>query len=194
MLLQTLGVLIQGAGIYILFLHWRAKRIHSGGFLAAGWALIALGAAPWFLGAAPERALVIAAFAPMVLGLAFLAPDALPRLGANSARKKSKPVAEADDSETRQPGRTSRNAGRWFAALFAAPLLALACAAAFQAFVPGSIADRTVFSGFFAILIWTAAALWLLGTSKPWRAAGIACACTVLLSTSVFLLVSQGAV
>jgi len=193
MLIQTLGVLVQGAGITILFLHWRAKRSHSGGFLAAGWALIALGAAPWFFGVAPERALAIAALAPMVLGLAFVAPDALPRLGANAARKKSKPVPESEETATPPPGRVFRNAGRWFAALIAAPVLALAGAAAYQAFTPGSIADRTVFSGFFAIAIWTAASLWLLAASKPWRAAGIACGGALLLSAAAYLFVSQGA-
>lgn len=193
MLLQTLGVLIQGAGISILFLHWRAKRAQSGGFLAAGWALIALGAAPWFIGVAPERALAIAAFAPMVLGLAFVAPDAMPRLGANASRKKSKPVLAPDETETPPQGRVLRNAGRWFAALIAAPFLALAGAAAYQAFTPGSIADRTVFSGFFAIAIWAAASLWLLAAAKPWRAGGIACGCALLLSAAVFVFLSQGA-
>ena len=193
MLLQTLGVLIQGAGIYVLFLHWRAKRSHSGGFLAAGWALIALGAAPWFLGVAPERALAMAAFAPIAFGLAFLAPDALPRHNASTARKKLKQASNIDDNETPQAGSFLRNAGRWFAALIAAPLLALAGAAAFQAFIPGSIADRTVFSGFVAIAVWTGAILWLLAAAKPWRASGIACLCALLLGAAVFMAVSQGA-
>jgi hypothetical protein len=193
MVLQTLGVLIQGAGIYILFLHWRARRRHGGGFLAAGWALIALGAAPWFAGVSPERALAIAAFAPMIAGLAFLAPDALPRIGAKAARKKSKPVPEAEGRQAPEPKRFLRNAGRWFAALIAAPLLALAGAATYQALAPGSIADRTVFSGFFAIVVWTAAILWLLATSKPWRASGAACAIAALLGAAVYMLISQGA-
>lgn len=193
MLLQTLGVLIQGAGIYILFLHWRARRRHGGGFLAAGWALILLGAAPWFFGVSLERAMALAAFAPMAFGLAFLAPDALPRLGAGATRKKLNPVSDAGDSEALRPGSTLRNAGRWFAALIAAPLLALAGAAAFQALIPGSIADRTVFSGFLAIAIWTAALLWLLADAKPWRAVGFACAGALLLSALVFMAVSRGA-
>lgn len=192
MLLQTLGVLIQGAGIYMLFLHWRARRRHSGGFLAAGWALIALGAAPWFLSVAPERALAMAAFAPMVIGLAFLAPDALPRLRSKRAPKKFKPASTTEDNETPLAGSFLRNAGRWFCALIAAPILALAGAAAYQAFIRGSIADRTVFSGFVAIAVWTSAILWLLAASRPWRAAGIACACALIIGGGVFLAVLRG--
>ena len=194
MLLQTLGVLIQGAGISILFLHWRARRRHGGGFLAAGWALIALGAAPWLLSVAPDRALALAMFAPMAFGLAFLTPDALPRLSANAARKKPKQFSNTEENETPKAGSALRNAGRWFAALIAAPLLALAGAAAYQALVPGSIADRTVFSGFVAIAIWTAAILCLLAASKPWRTAGIACACALILGAVVFTAASRGAV
>jgi hypothetical protein len=193
MLLQTLGVLIQGAGIYILFLHWRAKRRHGGGFLAAGWALILLGAAPWFFGASPERALAIATFAPMTFGLALLAPDALPRLRAGAARKRPRPIPDAEDNDAPQPGHALRIAGRWFAALIAAPLLALAAAAAYQALIPGSIADRTVFSGFLAIAMWASALLWLLAAAKPWRAAGSACAGALLLSALAFMAVSRGA-
>lgn len=192
MLLQTLGVLIQGAGIFILFLHWRAKRSHSGGFLAAGWVFILVGAAPWFIGVAPERALALAMFAPMAFGLTFLAPDALPRLGAGAVRKKPRPVLDAKDGVSPQPGRTLRNAGRCFAALITAPLLALASAAAYQALIPGSIADRTVFSGFLAIAVWTAAVLWLLATARPWRAAGAACVCALILSSVIFVAVSRG--
>lgn len=193
MILQTLGVLIQGAGITILFLHWRGKRSHGGGFLVAGWGLVILGAAPWFMSVSPERALALGALAPMALGLLFLAPDALPRLSADAARKKTKPTPEADDNDVAPPGRKTRNAGRLFASLVAAPLLALAAAGAYQVFVPGSIADRTVFSGFVAIAVWAAAALWFLATQKPWRASLIACAAATILAAGTFMIATQGA-
>jgi hypothetical protein len=192
LLLQALGVLAQAAGLLLLFLHWRARRGLGGAALAAGWALVLLGAAPWFLGVAPERALALAALAPMTFGLFFLAPDALPRVAGGAMKnERTTPAAELD-AEAPTPGRLSRNIARWLASLVAAPALALSAAAASQAFTPGATTDQIVFSVLVTIAVWTAAALWLLATTKPWRATLIALALTATISGATYLKVSSG--
>jgi hypothetical protein len=189
---QALGVLAQAAGLLLLFLHWRARRGLGGAALAAGWALILAGAAPWFVNAAPERALALAALAPMALGLLFLAPDALPRI-ANGAAKpaRAEPVADLD-AETPAPGRVSRNIARWVAGIVAAPALALAAAAAWQAFTPGATAGQIVVSTLVTIAAWTAAALWLLSTAKPWRATLIAVVLAAAIGGATYVKVAGG--
>lgn len=192
LLLQTLGVLAQAAGLLVLFLHWRARRGLGGGALAAGWALVLAGAAPWFAHAAPERALALAALAPMALGLLFLAPDAWPRVAARAAKPaRAEPAAEPD-AESPAPGRVSRNIARWIAGVVAAPALALAAAAAAQAFAPGAVADRIVLSMLVAIAMWTAAALWLLSSAKPWRASLTALLLAVAIGGATIVKVAGG--
>jgi hypothetical protein len=171
---QTLGVAAQAAGLLLLFLHWRARRGLGGAALAVGWALVFAGAAPWFANAAPERALALAALAPMALGLVLLAPDAWPRIAAGPWRRVRTEPAADPDAETPAPGRLSRSSARWIASIVAAPALAFAAAAAWQAFAPGPPVDQIVFSTLVTIAVWTAAALWLLSTEKPWRATMIA--------------------
>jgi hypothetical protein len=174
LVLQTLGVAAQAAGLLLLFLHWRARRGLGGAALTAGWALVLAGAAPWFANASPERALALAALAPMALGLVLLAPDAWPRLAAGSSKRaRAEPAADLD-ADAPMPGRFSRNSARWIASIVAAPALAFAAATAWQAFTPGPTVDQIVFSTLVTIAVWTAAALWLLSTNKPWRATMIA--------------------
>lgn len=193
MALQTLGVFVQGLGLALLLLHWRAKRGLGGGVLAAAWILVAAGAAPWFLNAAPERALALAVLAPMAFGLALLAPDALARIAPNAATRRQRAPVEALENEPTSPGRWSRNAARWFSGVVAAPALAFAAAAAWQALGPGGVADRTVFSGVAFITVWTIAVLWLLSTARPWLAALGAIAIAIPLAGAAYLATLQGA-
>jgi hypothetical protein len=192
MLLQSIGVLIQAAGILILYLHWRRRRGSHGAFLVSGWALMALGAAPWFLSASPERALAIGMLPPMLAGLLLLAPDALPRIAAKTAIKKTKVVAGADEPVSPAPGSAARNAGRWFAVLIAAPSLGLSAATIWQIIYPGGVADRTVFSSLVLIAVWIAALLWLLASDRPWRAGLAVCAAATLLGVGAILHLFQG--
>ena len=142
--LQIAGIAAQSAGLLVLFLHWRAKRGLGAVTLVLGWTLVALGAIPWLLSVSPERGLAIAMLAPMASGLLLLAPDGLSRLGNGAKPKKERGVdpATALEPETATQGRLSRNVARWIGSVIAAPALALAAAAAWQAFVPGAIADR----------------------------------------------------
>lgn len=195
MMLGVLGVLVQAIGAAMLFMHWRAKRGLSGAMLALAWALIIVGAAPWFAHVSPERALALGVLAPMAWGLALLAPDGLARVsGGASGKRKREPRAEEIDAEAPAPaGRRSRTIARWYAGLIAAPALALAAAGAWQAFTVGAAEDRIVFSGLIFIAVWTAASLWLLAAARPWRAAGIATVLALALGASVYAAIASGA-
>ena len=173
--LQIAGIAAQSAGLLVLFLHWRAKRGLGAVTLVLGWTLVALSAIPWLLSVSPERGLAIAMLAPMASGLLLLAPDGLSRLGNGAKPKKERGVdpATALEPETATQGRLSRNVARWIGSVIAAPALALAAAAAWQAFVPGAIADRVAFSILVLMIVWTAALLWLLSTMRPWIAAAL---------------------
>lgn len=187
MLLQTLGILVQAAGLAVLFLHWRAKGGLGGVALAGGWALVVLGAAPWLLTASPEKALALGTLAPMMAGLALLAPDALPRVLAGKARRdRIRPAEPADEAQVAPPGRAARNAARWFGALIAAPGMALASVAAWVAFAPLSASDSLVSGVFLLAAIWTGALLWLLASARPWRSALFVCAAALLLAALAF--------
>jgi hypothetical protein len=170
MLWQALGILVQAAGLALVFAHWRTRGGLGGGALAGGWALVLAGAAPWLLTASPEKALALGSLAPMLAGLGLLAPDALPRVGAVKDRR-GRPVRRepGEEGPAAVDGRLSRNVARWFAALIAAPALALAAAAAWQAFVPLGPNDNLVGSAFLIVAVWTAAILWLLASVRPWR-------------------------
>jgi len=182
MLLQALGILVQAAGLGVLFLHWRAKGGLGGGALIGGWALVVLGAAPWLLGVSVERSLALGALAPMIFGLALLAPDALPRL-ANGKVRRARPVREAaNDTEIAAAGRASRNAARWFGALIAAPGLTFAVVAALLAYAPWKPIDTMVVSAFLFAGVLTAALLWLLASTRPWRDDLICCGAALLLA------------
>lgn len=193
-MLQVLGVLVQLAGLTLLFLHWRAKRGLGGGVLVAAWTLMAIGAAPFFFHDSPEKALALGLLAPMAAGLFLLAPDALPRIGPSAAKRKDR---TRDNTESEEAvfgaGRVSRNIARWFAALIAAPALTLAAGAAFQAFAPFNAIDRMVFSTLLLIAVGAIVFLWLLSTTRPWRSAFIACCIALALSAGVYAIVSNGA-
>lgn len=165
--LQIVGTALQAVGVALVFLQWRGKR--SGALLAGGWGLILVGAIPWLLDVSIERGLAIAMLAPMLFGLALLAPDGLARLGANKRERKQR--ARQDDAVEAQnaaPGAVSRTVARWIGALVAAPALALAATAAWQVFAPGSMIDRVAFSVFTLMIVWIAALLWLLSSARPW--------------------------
>ncbi|WP_135213090.1 hypothetical protein [Vitreimonas flagellata] len=191
--LQILGMMVQVAGLAILYLHWRAKRGLGGAVLVAGWALIALGALPWLMHVSIERGLALAMLAPMAAGLFLLAPDALARVGNSATPKKARAAQESLEAESTSPGRLSRNVARWIGALIAAPALALAAMAAWQAFVPGVNADRFAFSIFALMIVWTAATLWLLATMRPWRATLVTTFAAFVLGGGAYLFVLGGA-
>ena len=182
MLLQALGILVQAAGLAVLFLHWRAKGGLGGPALAGAWALIVLGAAPWLLTVSPEKAVALGSLAPMLFGLALLAPDALPRV-VNGKVRRQRPVREAaDDSGIAAPGRASRNVARWFGALVAAPAVAAAATAAWLAYAPWNAVDSMVLAAFLLMAVVTAAWLWLLASLRPWRVTLICCGAALLLA------------
>lgn len=150
--------------------------------LAGAWALIVLGAAPWLLTVSLDKAVALGSLAPMLLGLALLAPDALPRLSSGKFRRE-RPVREAtDESEIAAAGRASRNAARWFGALVAAPALSVAAAAVCLAYAPWSAIDSTVLSAFLFAGVLTGALLWLLASTRPWRADFMGCATALVLA------------
>ncbi len=191
--LQFLGIAVQVAGLAILYLHWRAKRGLGGALLVAGWALIALGALPWLMHVSIERGLALAMLAPMAGGLLFLTPDGLARIGNGAAPRKARGAQAPPEAESTVPGRISRNIARWIGALLAAPALALAAMAAWQAFVPGVNADRFAFSIFALMIAWNAALLWLLATMRPWRATLVTALAAFVLGGGAYLFASGGA-
>lgn len=179
--LQVLGILVQATGLAVLLLHWRGKGGLGGPALAGAWVLIVIGATPWLLTVAPDKAVALGSLAPMMFGLALLAPDALPRL-ASSKTRRQRPVREAADDGVAAAGRASRNAARWFGALIAAPGLSVAVAAAFLAFSPWSSIDSIVFSALLLAAALTGGLLWLLASLKPWRDDFICCGAALLLA------------
>lgn len=183
MLLQAIGVVVQASGLALLFLHWRTKGGLGGGALFGAWTLMFLGAAPWLIGASPEKAAALGALAPMMIGLALLAPDALPRLaGGKARRERPARASSADEVELAAAGRASRNAGRWFSALVAAPALSVAAVAAWLVYAPLGAVDTMVFGVFLMTAVLTGGLLWLLSAVRPWRRAAFACGATVLLA------------
>lgn len=193
MLAPALGVALQCAGLLLVFAHWRARRRSDASGLVAGWTLMLLGAAPWLMSVSVERALAIASLAPMMFGLILLAPDAFPRLRTSSARKRNEGDAEAEP-ETRSSHRVSRNAARWVASLIAAPSVALAAAAAWQALVPGALADRVVASTGVLIVVWTFAALASLSTQRPWLLSLVLTVVALTMATSLHWTTLSGSV
>lgn len=194
--LQTLGVIGQTAGVALLYLHWRARNGLSGAILAAGWALIALGTLPWLLNVSVERAIAIALLAPMAVGLFLLAPGGVADLRRGT---KDRSVRMGGTREATPPapekvlsGRLSRDVARWTGALVVVPALALSTMAAWQAFTPGSAANRVGFSIFALIVMWTAALLWLLASEHPWRVTALTLLGAVMLGGSVFILKPDG--
>lgn len=181
-MLQALGILVQAAGLAVLLRHWRTRNGLGGGVLAGAWALIVLGAAPWLLTVSGDKAVALGALAPMLLGLALLAPDALPRLTSGKVRRE-RPIREAvDTDEMAAAGRARRNAARWFGALVAAPALSVAAVAVCLAYAPWSPIDSTVLSAFLFAGVLTGALLWLLASTRPWRADLIGCAAALVMA------------
>lgn len=181
-MLQALGILVQAAGLAALLVHWRAKNGLGGAALAGAWALVILGAAPWLLASSPEKALALGALAPMMFGLALLAPDALPRTTSGKVRRDRPAREPADETGMAATGRTSRNAARWFAALVAAPALTLAVSAAWLAYAPFGAIDSLVSCAFLMAAVFTAALLWLLSVTRIWRHVLFACAAALVLA------------
>ncbi len=154
----------------------------GGGVLAGAWALIVLGAAPWLLTVSGDKALALGTLAPMLLGLALLAPDALRRQTSGKVRRE-RPIREVvDTDEMAAAGRARRNAARWFGALVAAPALSVAAVAVCLAYAPWSPIDSTVLSAFLFAGVLTGALLWLLASTRPLRADLIGCAAALVLA------------
>ncbi|KCZ86118.1 hypothetical protein HAD_10545 [Hyphomonas adhaerens MHS-3] len=195
-ILQTLGIAGQAAGIALLYLNWRTRQGRGGAILAAGWTLILLGMAPWLLNVSVERGLAIASLAPMVVGLLLSAPNGLTDLKRNlrerPARSRTMRETALSDAEIATPGRVSRNMARWAGAVVATPALSIAAMAAWQASMPGTPANRVGFSIFVLIVVWVAALLWLLASERPWRTALLTCGGAVVLGGGVFILASGG--
>ncbi|MDG2521574.1 hypothetical protein P7B02_08470 [Caulobacter segnis] len=181
-MLQALGILVQAAGLAALLMHWRAKSGLGGGVLAGAWALVILGAAPWLLTVSPEKALALGSLAPMMFGLALLAPDALPRINSGKVKRDRTAREPADDADMAAAGRVSRNTARWFSALVAAPALTLAASAAWLAYVPLGPIDSLVSCAFLMAAVLTGALLWLLSVTRIWRHVLFACAAALVLA------------
>lgn len=193
--LQTLGITGQGAGIALLYLHWRSRQGLGGAALAAGWALVLLGMVPWLLNVSVARGIALAAIAPMVAGLFLSAPNGLADLERNAKEhsSRSRPArgtTSATESEIALSGRLSRNVARWVGALIATPALSIAAMAAWQAFVPGTPANRAGLSIFVLIIVWMATLLWLLASERPWRVTLVSGTGAAVLGASVFILTS----
>jgi hypothetical protein len=195
-ILQTLGIAGQAAGLALLYLCWRSWQGYGGLALAAGWALILFGMVPWLLNVSVERGLALASLGPMVVGLFLSIPNGLTDLSRNSkdrpARSRAVRETTPSDADIAAPGRLSRNVARWAGALIATPALAIAAMAAWQAFMPGTPVNRAGFSIFALIIIWTAALLWLLASERPWRVALMTGVGAAFLGGSVLILASGG--
>lgn len=171
--LQSAGVAVQVVGVAALFWCWRARRPSNGVVLVAGWLSIFLGGAPWLLAVSVERGLALAMLAPMLAGLALLAPDALPRIGSASAgRRRPSRIGDAGQGDAPSAsGRRERIIARWAGSLVTVPALALAAMAVTLAADPGPIVDRAAVSILVLAVVWIATLLWLLAAERPWRVA-----------------------
>jgi hypothetical protein len=198
-ILQTVGTVGQAAGIALLYLHWRRRRVSGGGVLAAGWAFILIGMLPWMLGVSVERGLALASLAPMVAGLFLSAPHGLADLRSAARDRPARRRTAAGDAaapaaEPPSPGHLARNTARWVGSLIVVPAVAIASMAAWQGFAPGSDVNRASFSIFVLMIVWVAALLWLLASAKPWRVTLITALVATALGGGIFIMTSGGTI
>lgn len=148
--------------------------------VGGGWLLIAAGLALFVAATKPDYGLALGTLVAMAAPLVLVMPAA--------ARWAPRPPRQEERDQAPPPaGKRSRSIARLVGCLLLAPILGLAAALAWRAYVPGVPADKLVGAAFAAPAAFAAAMVAVLGVARPWRAVGVVGALAVLLAAAVFL-------
>lgn len=151
-----LGAACAIVGVGLLRTAW--LRRGGGGRIAAGWALLSCGAIGWrWSGAGWDKAVALAALAPMLAAFALLAWTA----DVAARPRKPKPVKAACDPEPPiRAGPLWQGVARTLLAGPVAGAAAVSLAAAVALRAPWAEADRLTAAIFIAPIAWAAAGVW----------------------------------
>ena len=174
MAMTALALIINGAGVGLLYIAWRRQGRSRRWLAAGGWALLAASIVPWARESGIEYASVYAVFCPAVFAwlLIYCQRDTRPSAPDRRCRRAvSMPAA----------GAIRTFAARLSSVLIVALFASLGIALLVGTQVPVSPANR-LFIGLIALLIaWPVLGLWLASTERLTRSTALVLALTAII-------------